>query len=123
MSGVALNLPWWGEWLVSVLLVVGALLTLIGTIGLVRLRNFYQRIHAPTLGSTLATWMVAAASALAFSLSHQRLIFHEILIGVLFYLTAPITAVLLVRAALHHDRRHSSSDEDRPRGMTDTWNE
>ncbi|MGO3743333.1 monovalent cation/H(+) antiporter subunit G, partial [Kerstersia sp.] len=39
--------------LIALLLVAGGLLALIGSIGLLRLRNFYQRLHAPTLGNTL----------------------------------------------------------------------
>ena len=35
--------------------VVAALLTLIGTLGLVRLSSFYARIHAPTLGTSWGT--------------------------------------------------------------------
>ena len=52
--------------LISMLLVGGAAITLIGAFGLIRLRTFYERVHAPTLGSTLGTVFIAAASMIAF---------------------------------------------------------
>ena len=48
------ELPLWAEILVSLFLLLGSGVTLIGCTGLVRFKTFYERIHAPTLGSTLA---------------------------------------------------------------------
>ena len=42
------DLPLWLSILVSVCVLLGALLTMVGCLGLVRLRTFYLRIHAPT---------------------------------------------------------------------------
>ena len=41
--------------LTAILLVGGAAITLIGSVGLLRLRGFYDRVHAPTLGTMTAT--------------------------------------------------------------------
>ena len=45
--------------LTAMLLIGGAAITLIGSFGLLRFRGFYQRVHAPTLGTTLGTICIA----------------------------------------------------------------
>ena len=49
--------PVWMAMLIALLVVLGATLALIGSIGLLRLRSFYERVHAPTLGTTLGLWV------------------------------------------------------------------
>jgi multicomponent K+:H+ antiporter subunit G len=88
---------------VAALVVLGAAVTLIGSIGLLRLRTFYERVHAPTMGTTLGAALVSASSMLLFCALESRLVVHEILIVVFVTLTAPVTFTLLVRAALHRD--------------------
>ena len=97
-------LPPWAAVLVGVLALLGAGFACVGSLGLLRLRDFYQRVHAPTLGSTLGTFFMLAASITCFSVLHSRPIFNEILIGVFLTLTTPITLMLLVRAALYRNR-------------------
>lgn len=118
MSTGLQNLPLWAELVVAALLLVGASLTLIGAVGLLRFRQFFQRIHAPALGNTWGTWLIVGASALAFSLNFGRLMVHEILIGAFVFITSPVISILIVRAALHRDRRRSAAQEDRPSGLT-----
>jgi multicomponent K+:H+ antiporter subunit G len=84
-------------------LVVGAALALIGSLGLLHLRSFYQRVHAPTLGTTLATVCIAAASMIYFSALESRLILHELLIVIFGVVTTPISLMILVRAAVFRD--------------------
>src|SRR3546814_7216478 len=72
------------------------------------MKNFYQRVHAPTLGTTLGTFLMLAGSITCFSVLHGRPVFHEILIGVFLTVTTPITLMLLVRAALYRDREEGS---------------
>jgi len=103
-------LPPWAAILVAILMLLGALFACIGSLGLLRLRNFYQRVHAPTLGSTLGTFCMLAASITCFSVLHGHPIFNEILIGVFLTLTTPITLMLLVRTALHRDHEEGSDD-------------
>jgi multicomponent K+:H+ antiporter subunit G len=100
---------------VSVLVVLGAALTLIGCIGLLRLRSFYERVHAPTMGTTLGMALVLAASMLLFSTIESRPVVHELLIGVFVTISAPVTFTLLVRAAL---RRDSGEDGDPDAGRS-----
>ena len=54
MNGVE-QLPAWAAVLTAVLLFLGAAVTLIGSLGLIRLGSFYERVHAPTLGTTFGT--------------------------------------------------------------------
>jgi len=98
------NLSAFAAALVAVLLVAGAAITLIGALGLLRLRTFYQRVHAPTLGTTLGTVSIALASMIYFSTLESRLVLHEILIVIFVTLTTPITLMIVVRAAVLRDK-------------------
>ena len=97
MTGVELS-PWLAI-PAAILLVAGGLLTLIGTAGLLRLQTFYARMHAPTMGTTLGTGCVVLASMLVSSAVADRPVIHELLIGAFLTLTAPVTAILLMRAS------------------------
>lgn len=98
------DLPAWAALLVAFLVLVGAGLTLIGVVGLLRLRSFYERVHAPTLGTTFGAGSILVASMIFFSVLEARLVLHEILIAVFITVTTPITLMLLARAALYRDR-------------------
>lgn len=94
------NLPAWAAVPAAILLVLGGLFTLVGSLGLLRLEQFFQRMHAPSMGNTLGTGCVLAASVLVSSALANRPIVHEILITVFIVITAPMTAILLMRAAV-----------------------
>ena len=87
------------EIVVSLLLVFGAGFVLVGSIGLVRFPDFYTRLHAPTKATTLGIGSLVIASVFAFSADGTTL--SEILIAAFLFLTAPIGAHLLAKAALH----------------------
>ena len=106
----AADLPAWAALLTALLVVIGAGLALIGSVGLLRLGSFYDRIHAPTLGTTLGIGSVLAASMLFFSVQQTRLVLHEVLIAGFMVITTPVTLMLLARAALYRDRHEGSSD-------------
>lgn len=95
------NLPDWAALLVAFFVLLGAALTFVGSLGLLRLRDFYQRVHAPTLGTTLGTGCILIGSMICFSVLESRLVLHEILIGLFVTVTTPVTLMLLVRATLH----------------------
>ncbi|HRD49797.1 MAG: Na+/H+ antiporter subunit G [Candidatus Competibacter sp.] len=82
---------------VSLLIVVGAAFVLISAIGLVRLPDFFTRLHAPTKASTLGVGCLALASLLHFSSHQAGVSLHEILIAAFLFLTAPISAQLLAK--------------------------
>jgi multicomponent K+:H+ antiporter subunit G len=89
--------------LTAMLLTGGAAITLTGSLGLLRLRSFYERVHAPTLGTTLGTTCVALASIIYFSTLGSRLVVHELLIIVFVTVTTPTSLMVLVRAAVFRD--------------------
>lgn len=104
------DLPAWAAVLVALLVVAGAAVTLIGSIGLLRFKTFYDRLHPPTLGSSLGTLLIVAGSILCFSVLRSRLSVHEILIALFVTLTTPVTFMLLARAALYRDRVEGSEN-------------
>ena len=99
------TLPLWASIPASILLVLGGLLALTGSAGLLRFRTFYARIHAPTLGNTMGCGCVLAASILVFSALSSRPVFHEVIITLLLIVSSPVTAMLLMRAAVYRTRR------------------
>ncbi|MDN5863384.1 MAG: monovalent cation/H(+) antiporter subunit G [Salinisphaera sp.] len=102
------ELPDWAALLVGVLVLAGALLACIGSLGLLRLRDFYQRVHAPTLGTTLGLYLVLAGAIIFHSLDQGQLTLQIVLVGVCIIATTPITLMLLVRAALARDRQEGA---------------
>lgn len=98
------DLPAWAAYVTALFVFLGSSLALIGSIGLLRLKSFYERVHAPTLGATLGTGFILVASMLCFSVLRGRLSVHEILIAVFLTITTPVAMMLLVRAALYRDR-------------------
>jgi multicomponent K+:H+ antiporter subunit G len=98
------TLPDWLAWATAVLVLAGAVITLIGSVGLLRLQTFYARVHAPTLGTTLGAGSILIASMLFFSVLQTRFVLHEILITLFVTLTTPVTLMLLTRAAMLRDR-------------------
>ena len=103
--------------LTAMLLIGGAAITLIGSLGLLRLRTFYERVHAPTLGTTLGTTCVALASIIYFSTLGSRLVVHELLIIVFVTVTTPTSLMILVRAAVF---RNESENERTPAGRMES---
>ncbi len=98
------TLPLWVAVIVAALVIIGSTLAFIGAVGLVSLRTFYQRLHAPTLGTTMGVVSLAAASALLFSFLGGRVVLHEVVIVILVIATTPVTLITLGRAALRRDR-------------------
>jgi len=89
------------EIFLSVLVLVGAAFTFVGSLGLVRFKDFYTRLHAPTKATTLGVGCLLIASSVFFSVTGEALSLHEILVSVFLFITAPISAHLLAKAALH----------------------
>ncbi len=104
----AATLPWWGALPIAFLLILGGLITLIGTLGLLRLRTFYQRIHGPAITITLGAGCILIASMVYFTATQSRLVIHELLISVFVLMTAPVVAMMIMRAAVYRDTRKRS---------------
>lgn len=108
------DVPAWAAFVVVGLAVAGSALSLLGTIGLARFRTFYERVHAPTLGTTLGMALVLTASVVWFTTVERRFMPREILIGLFLTVTTPVTLILLARAALFRDRTEKDGDTSPP---------
>jgi multicomponent K+:H+ antiporter subunit G len=89
------------EIVVSLFVLVGAGFTLVGSIGLIRLQDFLSRLHAPTKATTLGVGGILWASVFYFGSRGDGLSLHELLITIFLFITAPVSAHLLAKAALH----------------------
>ena len=107
---MAPDLPLWAAIAVALLVLGGAAMALIGSIGLLRFDNFYNRLHPPTLGTSSGTVLICAASILCFSILGTRLSVHEVLVVLFMTVTTPVTFMLLARAALYRDRIEGNPD-------------
>ena len=92
--------------IVALLLVASGGLVLTAAFGLWRLPDFFLRMHAPAMASTLAAWLVTLASIVHFAAHEHRPSLQVWLIIVLLSITAPVTTLVLARAALFR-RRHA----------------
>jgi multicomponent K+:H+ antiporter subunit G len=102
--------PFWIEALTAALVIIGALAALIGSFGLLRFRSFFQRVHTPTLGATVGTWGFTAATMSQASFAANQPYLHVLLIALLIAMTAPVTTVFLMRAALFRARARREPD-------------
>jgi multicomponent K+:H+ antiporter subunit G len=100
----ATELPMWAAVPAAILLVMGGLVTVIGSLGLVRLPDFFSRMHGPSMGNTVGTGCVLLASMLITSALASRPVVHELLITLLILMSSPVTSMMLMRAALYRDR-------------------
>lgn len=87
--------------IVSFFLLVGAGFALVGSIGLARLPDFYTRLHGPTKATTLGIGGMLVASVVYFTSRAGQLTLHEVLVLLFLFITAPVSAHLLAKAALH----------------------
>ena len=111
MTNALDTLPSWLAMAVIVFLLLGSVIVVIGAFGLLRLPNFYQRIHGPAIIITLGAGCVLIASMIYFTGLQSRLVIHELLIAVFLLLTAPVTSMLLMRAAVYRDLRAGKVDK------------
>lgn len=85
------------QYLSGVLVIVGALFTLVAAVGLMRLPDVYTRMHAASKAGTMGSCVLLLALAVA---SADWSISSRALAGIVFFLlTVPISAHLLAKAA------------------------
>jgi multicomponent K+:H+ antiporter subunit G len=89
------------EGLVALLILTGAFFTLAGSIAMVRFPDFFLRLHGPTKATTLGVGALLLAVALHFSWHEGHVRVQEVLIMLFLFMTAPVSAHLLAKAALH----------------------
>ena len=100
-----------GEILASIFLVGGGIFGLVGSVGLVKLPDTMQRLHAPTKAATMGVAGVLIASVIYFPLVIGKITFHEILIALFILLTAPITANFIAKVYLLNNKRKAELPE------------
>lgn len=105
---MTVELPAWAEWLVAALLVTSGVFSLVAAIGMIRLRDFFQRMHPPALASTLGTWCLALATIVYLGVYQGHVELHPWLIIILMSITVPVTTNLLARAALLRERAEAA---------------
>jgi multicomponent K+:H+ antiporter subunit G len=107
-------IPSWAALPAGILLIAAGLLAAIGSFGLLRMPSFFARMHPPAMGSTLGLGCVLVASMLVTSAASARPVIHELLITLFVVMTAPVTAMMLARAAIYRrDRRSQASETER----------
>ncbi|WP_425605359.1 Na+/H+ antiporter subunit G [Pseudoxanthomonas putridarboris] len=90
------------------LLATASFFIFVGSLGLVKLNDFFKRLHGPTKASTLGVGCVLLASIGYHAYTGNDPQPRELLITVFVFITAPISAHLMAKAAL------SLMMEDRP---------
>lgn len=86
------------EILITFFIVLGGVFGLVGSFGLIKLRETMQRLHGPTKATTLGVGSALIASMLYFLLIKEDLSFHELLITLFLFLTAPISANFIAKS-------------------------
>ncbi|NNU80149.1 Na+/H+ antiporter subunit G [Halovulum dunhuangense] len=93
------------EILVSFFLVVSGIFGIVGSFGLIKLKETMQRLHAPTKATTLGVGGVLIASMLYFLLIKGSFSFHELMITLFLFLTAPLTALFIAKSYMQGNIR------------------
>ena len=128
------------ELLIAACLVIAGVFGLVGSLGLIKLQDRMARLHAPTKATTLGVGGVLIASMLYFFFFVGDFSFHELMVTLFLFLTAPITAHFIAKSHIHrhleakdlpetrtergwasfedaadHDPAHGQRDRRRPR--------
>lgn len=114
MSATLTALPLWADALAALLLVGAAFFALVGSFGLAKLGSFEKRLHGPTKAATLGVGGVLVASMIVSGVGAGTASGHELLITAFVFVTAPISAHLLVKAALHLAGRDARAPDRAP---------
>jgi multicomponent K+:H+ antiporter subunit G len=94
------DIPILWQWLIALALAVGGVFALVGAIGMLRFGDFFMRLHAPTKATTLGGGGVLVASMLL-GWARGELGLQVLLITLFLFITAPVSASLMAKAALH----------------------
>ena len=100
------------EGLVSVLVVLGAGFSLVGSLGLAKMPDFFTRLHGPTKATTLGVGSIVLASLVHGIAERGSLSVRELGISLFLFITAPISAHLLSKAALKTDGGSATRKDD-----------
>lgn len=104
----------WLELLITILMLIGAFFTLMGSFTLVRLPDFFMRLHGPAKATSLGVGSMAVASAVYFSNATPGISLHELTLAVFLFITAPLSAHLLAKATLHTSKKPDDAEDLAP---------
>ncbi|WP_233350274.1 Na+/H+ antiporter subunit G [Kushneria phosphatilytica] len=104
----------WLEGLIALLLVAGGIFAVIGALGLLRFRDFFQRLHGPAKNSTLGVGCTLLASMLFFWVQTGDPSGREILITLFVMITTPVSAHLLTMTGMHHRLQRTEQTQGEP---------
>ncbi|MCG7198932.1 Na+/H+ antiporter subunit G [Marinobacter pelagius] len=102
------------EYVIAFLLLLGGAFTLIGAIGLARLPDFFTRLHGPTKATTLGVGAIMLSSVIYFTARGEGIGISEVLITVFLFMTAPVSANILAKAAMHIGVNTMEGTEGKP---------
>lgn len=88
------------EAIVSALVLIGAGFALLGSIGLARLPDLFTRLHGPTKATTLGVGAMVLGSMIHFNAQGGTLTLRELAITLFLFITAPVSAHMIAKAAL-----------------------
>lgn len=100
-----------GEFLIALALVISGIFGFVGSFGLVRLTDTLQRLHAPTKATTLGVGGMLIASIIWFYVEKDQFSFHELLITLFLFLTAPVTAHFIAKVYMLQSLRKEDLPE------------
>ena len=98
-------LPLWAEITIAAMVLTGATIALLGSWGLLRLKTYFERVHAPSIIATMGCWCIMHGTIVYFSLQGQGLALHALLIAAFVSITVPVSTIFLMRAALFRARQ------------------
>ena len=88
-----------GEFIGALLILTGAIASILSVFGLIRLPDVYTRSHAATKSSTLAV-LLTLSGAFVYFLFSENFVSVRLLLGIGFvFLTAPVAGHVIIRAA------------------------
>lgn len=99
--------------ILAILVLIGAIFTLIGSLALLKMPDFYMRLHGPTKATTIGVGAILIASALYFSFKTDNISLHELLITLFLFITAPVSAHLMAKAAIHLQTKQTEKTQNK----------
>ena len=109
-----MDISFWVDAVVAALILTGSIFALVGSIGLWKLPDFFMRLHGPTKATTLGVGSLVIGSLVYFSSRGDGLSLHELRITIFLFTTAPVSAHLLAKAAMHQRVRRNDKTKGRP---------
>ncbi len=100
---------------VAICLFVGAIFSLVGSIGLLKFNDSMTRLHAPTKVGTVGVGSLLLASMIH-SYTYGEGSMHELLIMAFLFVTAPISANFIAKVNMH--KRSCDTTPSPPRDGT-----